>query len=106
MKTIELADDVIAGSTAFAGLIIVYVGSVTSAYSTYTKQEQRSVRSLFRRKATIGCIGVAVAAISAASALLGKWSSCNGLVGFGAILMIVTLLWGVWTAVDAVRGIK
>jgi hypothetical protein len=47
MKTPELAADIIAGSTVFAGLIIVYIGSVATAYASHTKPEQSTVRPRF-----------------------------------------------------------
>jgi len=106
VKTPEMAGDIIAGSTAFAGLIIVYVGSVATAYSSYEKQEQKSVRAKFRRRAGIAGIGVGLAAASAALALLGKWADSNWMVGLAAILMVITLLWGVGVTVESVREIQ
>jgi hypothetical protein len=106
MKTPELAGDIIAGSTAFAGLIIVYVGFVATAYSGYEKGEQRSVRAKFRRRGAIAAIGVALAASSAALALCGKWASSNWMIGVAAILMIITLAWGVGVTIESVREIR
>jgi hypothetical protein len=106
MKTPELAGDIIAGASAFAGLIIIYVGSVATAYSGYRREEQRSVRAKFRRRATIGAVGVGLAASSAGLALCGKWASSNLLVGSAAILMLVTLLWGVGVTVASVLEIR
>jgi hypothetical protein len=106
VKTPELAGDIIAGSTAFAGLIIVYVGSVATAYSGYQKTEQKSVRAKFLRRASIAAIGVGLAALSAALALLGKWAESNWMVGTAAVLMIVTLAWGVGVTAESVRELR
>ncbi len=106
MKTPELASDIIAGSTTFAGLIIVYVGAVATAYSSYQKTEQKTVRGRYRRRAMIATAGVALAASSAAMALLGKWASSNWMVGLAAVLMLLTLAWGVGVTIETVREIR
>jgi len=106
VKTPELAGDIIAASTAFAGLIIVYVGSVAAAYGSYQKQEQKTVRARFRRRASIACIGVGLAAASAALALVGKWATSNWMVGTSAVMMLLTLAWGVGVTVETVREIS
>jgi hypothetical protein len=106
VKTPELAGDIIAGSSAFAGLIIVYVGSVATAYSGYTREEQRTVRPKLRRRAAIAAVGVGLAACSSTLALCGKWASSNWMVGLAAILMIFTLAWGIGVAIESVREIR
>ncbi len=94
MKTLELASDVVTGSSAFAAVIIVYVSSVATTFSGYTKIEQRSVKDQLRKRALWGCVGVGLAALAAACALLGKWASSKGMVGTSAVLMVITLFWG------------
>jgi len=106
MKTLELASDVVTGSSAFAAVIIVYIGSVATTFSSYTKPEQGSVKVRLRRRALMGCIGVGLAALAASCALLGKWASSKGLVGTSAVLMVITLAWGVGIAVEMWREIS
>jgi len=105
MKTLELASDVIAGSTAFAGLIIVYVGAVSAAYGSYTTESQDAVRGQFKKKATFASAGICVAALAASMAILGKWASCNGAVAISVVLLVLTLLWGVAVTIQTVREI-
>lgn len=106
MKTIELASDVIAGSTTFAGLIIVYIGAVATSYGGYDRRAQAAVRDRYRRKAAIASVGIGIAASAACSALLGKWASSNFGVALGAVLMVATLICGVAVAVETVREIN
>lgn len=106
MKTLELASDVIAGSTTFAGLIIVYVGSVATAYSAYESEAQGAVKARFRRRATLAGIGVGVAALAAATAILGKWASCNAAVAVSVFLLLGTLVWGVAVTFETIREIR
>ena len=106
MKTLEMASDVIAGSTTFAGLIIVYLGSVSTAYGGYSKVEQRTVRPQFRRRASFACAGIVLAGLAALLALLGKWAASRGMVGISVILLAITLAWGIGTSIQTVREIR
>ena len=106
LKTLELAGDVVAGSTAFAGLIIVYVGSVASAFGSYDAEAQGVVRKQFRRRAILASGGIVTAALAASFAILGKWASSNAAVGIAVILLIATLCWGVAVTVETVREIS
>jgi hypothetical protein len=81
MKTLELATDVIAGSTTFAGLSIIYVGAVAASYGSYPPEDQGPLRARFRRRAAMGAIGVGIAASAATLAILGKWAAIQGVVG-------------------------
>ncbi len=106
MKTIELASDVIAGSTTFAGLIIVYVGAVAASFGGFEKEAKGAVAPRLRRRARNAAIGVCLAAIAAALAILGKWASSNLLVELSIFLFIITLAWGVAVTFETVREIK
>ena len=106
MKTIGMASDVVAGSTTFAGLIIVYLGAITADFASYTKPEKKAVVNDFRRKAAVGCGGVCLAASTAALALLSKWAEWRGGVGLSVIGMVLTLTWGAATAILTLREIR
>lgn len=105
-SAIETGGDVVAGATALAGLILVFLGATSTVFSSYTKEEQRAVRSRFQRRAWFAFIGFALALLSAALALVGKWlhQECAALTAvftFGAAL-ILTL----FAALFSVREIK
>lgn len=105
MKTLDMADDVIAGSSAFAGLIIVYVGAAAAAFDGYDAEAQGAVKEKLLCKAKFGAAGVGIAALAAIFAVLGKWASYAPAVGFSVFLLVITLLWGFGIAVATVREI-
>ena len=106
MKTLELASDVVAGSTTFAGLIIVYVGGVAASFASVDPEAKSTVAPGLRRRAKIASVGVACAALSAAFAILGKWASSNFLVELSILLLLTTLGWGVAVTFETVREIS
>ncbi len=106
MKTPELPSDVIAGATTFAGLIIVYVEAVASSLNGFDREARGVVGPKLYRRARNAGVGVAVAALAAASAILGKWASSNTAVEASIILLLATLGWGVGVTIETVREMK
>ena len=105
-NSLALAGDVLAGATALAGLILVYLGSLAAGYATYDTTQQPAVRPSFQRRAWFGFIGLTVAIVAAALALTGKWAGVDWMAAASAILLIVAFAWGIATALLTVLEIK
>jgi hypothetical protein len=61
----HLADQVIATGTAFAGLILVFLGIVLASFDNYDEGDKGAVRSRFRFQAVVSCVGL-ISALTAA----------------------------------------
>ena len=93
----HLSDQLLAGGTALAGLILVFLGITLTSYEAYDAPQQGSVRYKYQRRAVIAFLGFAcslVAAASAVAATLGA-SSCwemTGLTSLGLALFLTGVL--------------
>jgi hypothetical protein len=103
---LELSGDVVAGATALAGLILVYLGGVSSEYAGFDKQAQATVRYRLQVKAWLAVIGLVLSILSAGLALIGKWSGIECIVSVAILLLLISLLWGSWIAISIAREIK
>ena len=103
---IEVASDVVTAATALAGLILVYVGSVSTGYATYDPQQQHAVRAVFRRRAWIAVGGFLIAILSAGCAVLGKWLHNECLASAAIVSLLVALIWAGGTAIASALDIS
>jgi|GEM_PF-1343813 len=103
---ISVAGDVAAASVALAGLILVFLGSISTAYDAYTKQEQPAVRSKYQRRAWFALIGFVLALSASFFAILGKWHGVHSAAQVSIWLLFVALVWVLLVAVIAVIEIR
>lgn len=102
MDSISIVSEIVGASTALAGLILVYLGSLVASYAAFQPQERKSVRQRHQRRAWVAFGGFALALLTATLGLLGKWLPCEPIadiatwlffaafgVGFGIALMTV-----------------
>ena len=58
VDAMEVASDVTAGATVLAGLILVYLGALSSSFGTYDAQQKSSVRGRYQMRAgTVQSLG-------------------------------------------------
>lgn len=98
---------VFSGSTALAGLILVFLGSVFNTFDGYEKQAQSRVAGRFKRRAWVSFLGFLCALGSAAFALfheLGLAQCVFFPISLGFLALAAALVVGM--AVFAVRDIK
>lgn len=94
-STAKIADQLLSGGTALAGLILVFLGSTLTAYDSYAADQQRSVRARYRTRALLaflGFVGSLVAAVAGMSTHVFA-SPCAVVVGavFLGIALLLTL---------------
>ncbi len=106
VKPVELGGDVVAGASALAGLFLVYLGNVATAFASYDKPAQAVVRKDFQARARLATAGIILAIISAGLALVGKWGDHDGIVSGAIILLLVSLILMALIAIIAVRDIR
>jgi len=105
-KPIELSGDVVTGASTLAGLFLVYLGNVATAYGTYDREAQSVVRHSFQRRARLAVIGIIFAILAAGLALLGKWDGSNGVAASAIVLLLAALVFGVVIGVVGAQDIR
>jgi len=103
---LEMASDVIGAGTAMAGLVLVFLGSVSNGFDAYQPQERRSVVTKYRRRAWAAFIAFSLALGAALLGLLSKWLQLACLTGAGLVFLILSFVAVVWIGVGEVREIK
>lgn len=98
--------EVVASATALAGLILVFLGAIGTAFDSYQKQEQNAVRTRYQRRAWFAFVGFALALLSTCLGLVAKWlgNECAALAAL--VLLGVSLIWVLFAALSAVREIR
>jgi hypothetical protein len=74
-SAIDVAGDITAAATALAGLLLVFLGVVTSGFESYSADAKDAVLAKFRRRGWLAFGGFVFALLSAAFSLAGKWTS-------------------------------
>jgi len=84
---LNVAGDVAASAVALAGLILVFLGYISTSFDSYEKTEQNAVRARYQWRAWFAFAGFVLALASALLALIGKWLhyECAAL---GAVLIL------------------
>lgn len=105
-SAINVAGEVAGAAAALAGLILVFLGSVATAFDSFQKQEQNAVRARYQRRAWFTFVGFVLSLLVVALALVGKWlgSPCAALAAM--VLLGIALGWVFVAALGIVREIK
>lgn len=103
---LEMASDVIGAGTAMAGLVLVFLGSVSTGFEAYAPQERRSVVNVYRRRALGAFIAFSLALAAALLGLLSKWLQLACLTGAGLVCLILSFIAVVVIGAAEVREIK
>ncbi|MCW5635706.1 MAG: hypothetical protein KIT17_20380 [Rubrivivax sp.] len=74
------AGDVASASTALAGLLLVFIGAVSTAYGAYEAQHQSVVRRGFLIRGSLALLGFLLSIAAAGLSLAGKVSDQSCLV--------------------------
>jgi hypothetical protein len=89
---IETAGDIAAAATALSGLLLVYMGMVTTSYESFGPDAKSAVRAKFKFRMGIALAGIYCALAAAVGSLSGKWFKCEGLVWFSFLAILVSLI--------------
>jgi hypothetical protein len=102
----HILDQVFAGSTALAGLILVFLGVVLAGYDSYEAAQRSAVRSRYQLRGYLTFAGFLAALVSAVLAMLTNWGqsrilTCGALATLGLSFLLLLLV-----AFMAVRDIS
>jgi len=102
----HILDQVFNGSTALAGLILVFLGVVLAGYESYDATEKPGVRCRYQRRGYLTFAGFLAALVSAWLAMLTNWVQ-SPILTYGALVTLgLAFLLLVVVAFMAVRDIS
>jgi putative Mn2+ efflux pump MntP len=105
-SAIELSGDISAAATALAGLLLVFIGAIFTAFDSYEKQEQGTVRSRYQRRAWFAFFGFVLSIFATALALTGKWLQQERATIVAIACLAIALICTLIAAFFSVREIK
>ncbi len=103
---VEVAGDVVAASSAIAGLTLVFIGAISTSFSSYETAEQPAVRSRYQWRAWFAFVGFVLAILSTSVALVSKWFGSEYAAIGALILLSVALIFVLFAGLFAVLEIK
>lgn len=106
MNALGIVGEVVTAATALAGLILVYLGSLASAFDGFEPDQKSSVRRRFTWRAWLAFVGMVVAILAGALAIVGGWLSVPCLAGAAVALLLIAFLWGIALALLTVLEIR
>ena len=101
-----MGSDVVAAGAALAGFILIYLGAVSTSFSTFDSVQQDAVRGMFAKRAWFAFAGIVLSLLTVALALLAKWTASDMESSVAVYLLFVTLLWSAIIALIAVLDVK
>lgn len=105
-NALGMAGDVSSASAALAGLLLVFMGSIATAFDGYHKQEQRVVLSRFRLRIWFAFIGFFLAIAATFLSLLANWLKLECAAIGAIILLFISLGWAIAAAIRAALDVK
>ena len=100
------AAEVASASTALAGLLLVYLGSLATSYGSFTPQERRAVRKSHYTRGWTAFCGMVICLLAAAAAIAAKWGPSEGLGDLAVVLLGIGFVFAGWSAYMTVSEIK
>jgi hypothetical protein len=105
-QAIGVAGDIAATGGALAGLILVYLGSITASFATFQPAERRTVLASHQRRVWFAFVGFVLFLIAVALALFGKWLAIPCMVVSALMVLSIGMIGLIVAAVLTVMEIK
>lgn len=100
VDSISIVGEIVAAASAFAGLILVYLGALAAGYSAYQRQEKISVRPAYSARAWRAFGGMSLALFSVVTAVVAKGTNTEWLADLSALLLLLAFASAVWIAYE------
>lgn len=101
---IEVGGDVSAAAAAMAGLLLVFIGAISTTFDGYEKQEQGAVRSRYQRRVWFAFVGFLFAILAASAGIASKalHQECIAVVGMVCLVaaLAISLIVGLLSAME------
>jgi len=106
MDGTSVSGEVVTAGTALAGLILIYIGSLVTAFGSYEPTEQKTVRFKFFARAWMSFVGFFLALFSSGLAILGKWLPSPSTSNVAVWFLLAAFGWATFAVIQAIREIK
>lgn len=106
MDGIAVAGEVVTAATALAGLILVYLGGLATAYGTFEATEKKSVKGRYQKRAWLAFVGLSFALVAAVLGVIGKWTQSGCIANASVVLLMVSFIWGLVIALLTVHEVE
>jgi len=103
MEISNLANQLLSAGTALAGLILVFLGVVFTAYESYEAPQKSAVRAKYRFRAWLAFAGLACVLCAAAGGMVANWSSWSFWLYAGVTMLSAAFLLLVILALLAIK---
>jgi ABC-type dipeptide/oligopeptide/nickel transport system permease subunit len=88
---IEVGGDVSAAAAALAGLLLVFIGAISTTFDGYERQEQGTVRSRYQRRTWFAFAGFLFAILAAAAGIAAKAFHQECVAVAGMVCLVIAL---------------
>jgi hypothetical protein len=102
----EIGGDVVAAGAAIGGLMLVYMGALSTSFSTYEPSEKRSAGPSFRRRIWFAFAGLAFNVLAIPFGLAAKALDCPCALWTSLALLALGLAWLIVVAILSALEIK
>ena len=106
LKAGDVASDIVACGSALAGLLLVYMGALASAFSGFELQEKRAVLRSHQLRAWFAFVGLAFALLSVILGLAGRWLNMLCIEVNAMVFIVLSFAWVVTVATLTVLEIR
>jgi hypothetical protein len=105
-SALDLSSDVSTASAALAGLLLVFMGSISASYQSIDPAIQSVVVGRYRLRIWFAFAGFALAIGATFFALLGKWEQNEHACLLAALLLFGAMAWAIAAAVRAALDVQ
>jgi hypothetical protein len=91
--SLSIAGETVAAATALAGLVIVYLGNLHSAFTHLPEEKQGRVKAQFQKRARIAFEGVEISLVAAALGVFGKLRCSELVADLSTVFLAVAFFW-------------
>ena len=91
---VEASGDITSAATALGGLLLVFIGAVSTGYSSYSAEQQGAVRKRFQLRGALALAGFLLALAAAILAIIGKVTerACPVIWAVGCLAVVFLLV--------------
>lgn len=105
MGWIEASGDIASASTAMGGLLLVFIGAITTSLATYRTEDQQAVRPKFKNRARLALVGFLFALLAAVLSICAKISGFDSFAVAAAISIGLSFISVCFAAITAYRDL-
>lgn len=92
MTDAEIASQIVSSASVLAGLLLVFLGAVFSAFNSYDAEQKSYVRRTYQWRGATAFVGFVCSVLAAGGALLSSWFQSFDVLFFAKILLVMAFV--------------